>query len=93
MMVADSLATSVHGNNDGEEDNAEPAMDEGRAAHAEDARARADEDNGDRAQAQAKRGCGVSAGIKAGRDAGRRSREERGVIARGRVVVGYGHGR
>jgi hypothetical protein len=42
---------------------------------AEDARARADEDNRDRAQAKAKRGCCVSAGIKAGRDA-RRSEEE-----------------
>jgi hypothetical protein len=67
-------------------------VDEGRAAHAENARARADEDDCDRAQAQAERGCGVSAGIKAGRDAGRRSREERGVIAQGRVVVGYGSG-
>jgi hypothetical protein len=47
--------------------------------YAENARARADEDNGDRAKAEAKRGCGVSAGIKAGRDAGRRSREEEGV--------------
>jgi hypothetical protein len=81
------------GNNDGEEDNAEPSVDKGRAAHAEDARGPADEDNGDRAQAQAERGGGVSAGIKAGRDAGRRSREGRGVIAQGRVVVGYGHGR
>jgi hypothetical protein len=54
-------------------------VDEGRGTHAEDARARANEDNGDRAQAQAERGCGVSAGIKARRDAGSRSREERGV--------------
>jgi hypothetical protein len=50
-----------------------------RGAHAGESRARADEDNGDRAEAQAERGCGVSAGIKAGRDAGRRSRGEEGV--------------
>jgi hypothetical protein len=37
------------GNDDGEEDNAEPSMDEGRAAHAEDARGPGDKDNGDRA--------------------------------------------
>jgi hypothetical protein len=42
-------------------------------------RARADKDDRDRAQAQAERGCGLSAGIKAGRDARRRSREEEGV--------------
>ena len=70
------------GNRDGEEDNADSSVDKGRAPHAEDARARADEDNRDRAQAQAERGCGVSAGIKAGRDAGRRSREEEYVMAR-----------
>jgi hypothetical protein len=67
------------GNNDGEEGFEASAVDEGRGAHAEDAGARADEDNCDRAQPQAERGCGVSAGIKAGRDAGRRSRQERGV--------------
>jgi hypothetical protein len=67
------------GNNDGEEDNAEPSVDKGRAAHAEVARARTDEDNGDRAEAQAEHGCVVSAGIKADRDAGRRSGEEEGV--------------
>jgi hypothetical protein len=60
-------------NRDGEEDNEEPAVDEGRGAHAEDARAREDEDNGDRAEVKAERGCGVSAGIKAGRDVGWRS--------------------
>jgi hypothetical protein len=67
------------GEEDGEEGNEESSMDEGRGAHAEDARGPADEDNCDRAQAQAERGCGVSGGIKAGRDAGRRSREERGM--------------
>jgi hypothetical protein len=56
-------------------------MDEGRGAHAEDARARADQDDGHRAQAGAERGDGVSSGIKAGRDAGRRSREEEYVMA------------
>jgi hypothetical protein len=61
------------GNEDGEEDYAEPSVDEGRGTHAEDARGPADKDNGDRAEAQGERGCGVSAGIKAGRDAGRRS--------------------
>jgi hypothetical protein len=64
------------GNNDGEEDNANSSVDKGRDPHAEDARARADEDNRDSTQAQAERGCGVSAGIKAGRDAGRRSEKE-----------------
>jgi hypothetical protein len=38
------------GNDDGEEDYAEPTVDEGRRGHSEDARARADEDNGDRAE-------------------------------------------
>jgi hypothetical protein len=60
-------------------------VDEGRGAHAEVACARADEDNRDRAQAQAERGRGVSAGIKAGRDVGRRSREEGDVTPRGAV--------
>jgi hypothetical protein len=55
------------------------AVDERRGADAEDARAREDKDDCDSAQAQAERGCGVSAGIKARRDAGWRSREERGV--------------
>jgi hypothetical protein len=67
------------GNNDGQEDYAQPSVDKGRAAHAEDARAREDKDDCDRAEAQAERGCGVSAGIKARRDAGWRSREEGGV--------------
>jgi hypothetical protein len=67
------------GNRDGQEDNAEPSVDEGRAAHAEDARARADEDNGDRAQAQAERGCDATQGISSWCDAGWRSREEEGV--------------
>jgi hypothetical protein len=71
------------GKNDGQEDNAEPSVDEGRAAHAEDARGPADEDNGDRAQAQAERGRGVSTGIKAGCDAGRRSAEEESVRGAG----------
>jgi len=48
-------------------------MDEGRAAHAKDACAREDKDDCDRAEAQAERGCGVSAGIETGRDAGGRS--------------------
>jgi hypothetical protein len=38
-MVADSLATLAQGNRNGEEDYAEPAVDEVRGAHAEDARA------------------------------------------------------
>jgi hypothetical protein len=40
VMAADSLTTLVHGDNDGEKDNAEPSADEGRGAHAEGARAR-----------------------------------------------------
>jgi hypothetical protein len=58
---------------------AETSVDKGRGTHAESARASADEDNGDRAQTQAERGCSVSAVIKTGRDAGRRSREEKDV--------------
>jgi hypothetical protein len=80
------------GKNDGEEDNAEPAVDEGRGAHAEEARGPADKDSGDRAQAQAERGCRVSAGIKGGRDGGRRSREEgsvRGALRIGRRKCDY----
>jgi hypothetical protein len=51
--------------------------DEGRFRNDEfDARGPADKDNGDRAEAQAERGCGVSAGVKARRDAGWRSGEE-----------------
>jgi hypothetical protein len=76
------------GNRDGEEGNADSSVDKGRGPHAEDARTRADEDNRDRAQAQAERGCGVSAGIKAGRDVGRMSREEGGVTCRVISLVG-----
>jgi hypothetical protein len=39
----------VHRDNNGQEDDAEPSVDKGRAARAEDARVRANEDNGDRA--------------------------------------------
>jgi hypothetical protein len=42
----------------------------------------------DRAQAEAERGCDVSSGLKAGRDAGRRSREEECV--KGNCLV-HGH--
>jgi hypothetical protein len=53
------------GNNDGQEDNTEPAVDDGRVAYAEDACAREDKD-GDHAKAEAERGCDVSSGVKAG---------------------------
>ena len=77
MIVDDSMVTI--GISHGEEGNAEPSVDEGRGAHAQGARARQDEDDGDRAEAQTERSCCVSACIKAGRGAGRRSKEERGV--------------
>jgi hypothetical protein len=88
------------GNNDGEEGadskdgEAEnvACVDEGRGAHAEDVRAREDKDDCDRAEAQAERGCGVSAGIKAGRDARGRSRGEEGVKGRSDCPV-HGHSR
>jgi len=43
------------GKDDGEEDNAEPSVDEGRDAHAEDAGARKDKDDCDCAKAEAER--------------------------------------
>ena len=64
---------------DGEKDNEEPTVDEGRATHAEGTRARADEDNGDRAQAQAKLCGDASEGVDIRCDAGDTSKEERGV--------------
>jgi hypothetical protein len=76
------------GDRDGEEDNADPSVDKGRGPHAEDARAPEDKNDCDRAEAEAERGCGVSAGVKAGRDVGRRSREERGVKGNCPVQIG-----
>jgi hypothetical protein len=64
------------GNRDGEEDNAEPSMDEGRGAHVEGVCAREDKDGGERVETYAERGCDVWSCVKVGRDAGRRSEEE-----------------
>jgi hypothetical protein len=61
---------------DGEKGDEDPAVDEGRRADAKDARAREDKDDGDRAKTEAERACDVSAGVKAGRRAGRTSKEE-----------------
>ena len=71
---AESLAIEAR-SGDGEEGKTNPAVDEGGGAHAQGARAREDEDDGDRRQGQTERGCRVSAGIKAGGGAGRRSKE------------------
>jgi hypothetical protein len=75
------------GNNDGEEDNAEPAVDEGRCSNAESACAGADEDNGDRAEGQAELCGDASEGVDIRCDAGDASKEERGVM------LGGGRGR
>ena len=67
-MAADSRAIS-YGERNVEEGNSEPAVDEGRGAHAQDAHGCEDKD-GDCAKAEAERRCDVSSGVKAGRDAG-----------------------
>src|ERR1700730_9641571 len=59
MMAADSVATLGTGGDDGE-DNETAAVDEGRRADAQDARAREDKDNCDRAQIEAQCGGDVS---------------------------------
>jgi hypothetical protein len=68
------------GNRDGEEGFEASAVDEGRRSDAGGARARENRDDFDCAETQAHSGSDVSAGIKAGRDVGRRSRKERGVM-------------
>jgi hypothetical protein len=74
------------GNDDGEEDNAKPAVDEGRGPHAEDVRARKGEDERDRAKAEAEL-CGDAAeGINIGRDAGGRSRKEGDMVSKREIV-------
>jgi hypothetical protein len=75
------------GSGDGEEDNEEPAVDEGRAAHVEGARAGADEDDGDRAEIKAKRGCDATQSISSWCDTGRRSREKEGASAAWMMTV------
>ena len=78
------------GNNDGEESDRDSkgggaekvaCVDEGRRADSESARARESEDDCDRAEAQAERGCDATQGIDSWCDTGRRSREERSVMA------------
>ena len=59
----------MRGERNGEEGNAEPSVDEGRAAHAQDAHGCEDKD-GDCAKAEAERRCDVSSDVKAGRDVG-----------------------
>lgn len=48
------------GNRDGEEDNAEPSVDEGRAAHAEDVRKRESKNECDSAESETQRGSDPS---------------------------------
>jgi hypothetical protein len=84
-MAADSKAHLSHGERNGEEDNADPSVDEGRGTHAEVAHAREDED-GNCAKAGAERRCDVWSGVKTGRDAGGRSKEERDVVSKREAV-------
>jgi len=70
------------GNGNGEADDEELSVDEGRCADAKDARAREDKDDGDRAKTEAERACDVSAGVKTGRDVERTPQEEKGVKER-----------
>ena len=65
---------------DGEDDEA-ASVDEGRRADPKDARARESENECDRAQAQAECGSDVSASNATWCDAGRRTEEEKGVMA------------
>jgi hypothetical protein len=67
------------GNRDGEEDYENPTVDEGRCPRVEDARARKDKDNGDRAEAEAERSSDLPKGIGTPRDAGDGSEETTGV--------------
>ena len=66
---------------DGQKDPEAPRMDKRRRSHAQEPSARKDKNDGDRAQAEAKRGSDVSASYETWRDSGGRS-EEDGVTAR-----------
>jgi hypothetical protein len=92
MMAVDSLAPLMQGKENGEEDEA-AAVDDGRCPHVEDARAREDENNGDRAQTQAERGSDVSASNETWGDAGGRSREEDRVRSRRGAIRQQAHSR
>src|SRR5437588_10523214 len=74
MMIADSLAKLMQREEDDEEDEC-AAVDDGRCPHVEDARAREDEDNGDRAQTEADAGSHEAASNETWCDVGGRSRE------------------
>ncbi len=80
--VADSAATFVNGDRDGEEDDEGSTVDKGRCAHPKDARAREDKDDGDRAQTQAKLGSDLSAGKETRCHTGWRPEEKGSVIDR-----------
>jgi hypothetical protein len=66
----------MRGEENGEEDDKAAAVDEGRRADAQDARAGEDKDNGDCAQTEAERGSDLSEGGTTRGDAGGRSKEE-----------------
>jgi hypothetical protein len=67
------------GNRDGEENNEEPSVDKGRAAHAEDARAGEDKDDCNCPQTKAERTSDLSEGVGTRCDAGNGSEETEGV--------------
>jgi hypothetical protein len=78
MMVADSLAPLMHGEENGE-DYETAAVSEGRRADPQDACAGESESECDRAQIEAGAGSDVSEGKGTRGDAGGRTREEKGV--------------
>jgi hypothetical protein len=62
-------------NRDGKEDYEDASVDEGRYSDAQDARARKDENNGDRTKAEAERWGNVSESTRTRRDAGSGTKE------------------
>jgi hypothetical protein len=67
----------------GEENYEAPSVDEGRCPHVEDARPRESKNDGHCAETEAKRGSDVSESNATSRDVRGRSKEEKGVKARG----------
>jgi hypothetical protein len=80
MIAADSVATFADGEENGEDDEA-ASVDEGRRADTQEARAREDKDNGDRAQAETDAGSHEAESSETWCAARGRSEEEKGVMA------------